>query len=359
MRVDYKVIYFIFFFELFACFLFAQSSAENVESLKAELDSIVTSFAQDLKSTVHNPDLLIEGKIQKGAANAVSSIQSLSSKIDGAADIISRKESNLATTGLSINEKKELASILAAQKKPLTDLRAKSLIIRKKIESIEQSELESWKQTFSAYESVKGKEEASQKLSGSIKTSLSGVPDLLNAYSRANSSPPPSPVKQANQKSPNNREVPPPKPQNSASGSTEQNALNGLIQDISTKVSDANNSVNSGHESKSQVSTDSSKSLTNDETEVLLGGAFVLLLWIVFLALAGKKSTGPGSAGNIFCALNSLALPGLGQLAQRRIGAGLLFVVTSIVLWTIYLGWIIHLWAAVNAARWAPPSKPV
>ena len=68
-------------------------------------------------------------------------------------------------------------------------------------------------------------------------------------------------------------------------------------------------------------------------------------------------STGPGSGGNVIAALCSLFIPGLGQLVQGRILVALVFFVGSGVLWFISfgtLGWIIHLWACVNAALWKP-----
>lgn len=68
-------------------------------------------------------------------------------------------------------------------------------------------------------------------------------------------------------------------------------------------------------------------------------------------------STGPGSGGNVIAALCSLFIPGLGQLVQGRILVAFVFFVGSGVLWFISfgtLGWIIHLWACVNAALWKP-----
>ena len=80
-------------------------------------------------------------------------------------------------------------------------------------------------------------------------------------------------------------------------------------------------------------------------------------LWLFFLAKAGKNPKGPGSIGNTFCALNSFLFPGLGQFAQRRWGAGILFMLGSL-LWIVYLGWIIHIWSCINASRWRKPQLP-
>jgi TM2 domain-containing membrane protein YozV len=67
-------------------------------------------------------------------------------------------------------------------------------------------------------------------------------------------------------------------------------------------------------------------------------------------------STGKGSAGNVIAALCSFFIPGLGQLIQGRPVAALLFFVSAAVLWVILLGWIIHLWAILDAALWKPKS---
>ena len=65
-------------------------------------------------------------------------------------------------------------------------------------------------------------------------------------------------------------------------------------------------------------------------------------------------STGRGTAGNVIAALCSFFFPGLGQLIQGRILAALFFVVAAGALWFVMLGWIVHIWACVNAALWKP-----
>lgn len=66
------------------------------------------------------------------------------------------------------------------------------------------------------------------------------------------------------------------------------------------------------------------------------------------------RMTGRGSAGNVISALASFLYPGLGQLVQGRILAALIFFVMATLLWFILLGWIIHIWAAIDAARYEP-----
>ncbi len=66
-----------------------------------------------------------------------------------------------------------------------------------------------------------------------------------------------------------------------------------------------------------------------------------------------------GSAGNVLAALASFFVPGLGQLLQGRPFKALLHVVLAGVLWAVSfatLGWVMHLWSAIEAARWEPHS---
>jgi len=64
--------------------------------------------------------------------------------------------------------------------------------------------------------------------------------------------------------------------------------------------------------------------------------------------------SGPGSAGNVISALASFVYPGLGQLIQGRLLAALLFFLAATVLWVVFLGWIIHIWATIDAATYRP-----
>jgi TM2 domain-containing membrane protein YozV len=63
---------------------------------------------------------------------------------------------------------------------------------------------------------------------------------------------------------------------------------------------------------------------------------------------------GQGSAGNVIAALASFFIPGLGQLIQGRPFIALLMFVLAAALWVIWLGWIVHLWSIIDAARWKP-----
>jgi TM2 domain-containing membrane protein YozV len=66
---------------------------------------------------------------------------------------------------------------------------------------------------------------------------------------------------------------------------------------------------------------------------------------------------GQGSAGNVIAALASFFIPGLGQLVQGRwITAAIHFVLAAL-LWLIWMGWIVHLWSIIDAARWKAPQR--
>ena len=73
--------------------------------------------------------------------------------------------------------------------------------------------------------------------------------------------------------------------------------------------------------------------------------------------MSNSSSTGPGqgSAGNVIAAICSFFIPGLGQLVQGRILAALLMFVLTGVVWLVsfgLLGWVMHLVACIEAARW-------
>ncbi|MPZ16954.1 MAG: hypothetical protein GEV06_03400 [Luteitalea sp.] len=63
---------------------------------------------------------------------------------------------------------------------------------------------------------------------------------------------------------------------------------------------------------------------------------------------------GQGSAGNVLAALCSFFIPGLGQLLQGRPLIALVMFVLAAALWFVLLGWIIHIWAILDAALWKP-----
>jgi len=63
---------------------------------------------------------------------------------------------------------------------------------------------------------------------------------------------------------------------------------------------------------------------------------------------------GQGSGGNVLAALCSFFIPGLGQLLQGRLLMAILQFVLAGALWFILMGWVIHLWSIIDAARYNP-----
>jgi len=61
-----------------------------------------------------------------------------------------------------------------------------------------------------------------------------------------------------------------------------------------------------------------------------------------------------GSGRNIAASLLSLWIPGLGQVTQGRVGRGAAMFAGAALLWVVLLGWVVHIAAAVEAARWDP-----
>jgi TM2 domain-containing membrane protein YozV len=61
--------------------------------------------------------------------------------------------------------------------------------------------------------------------------------------------------------------------------------------------------------------------------------------------------SGQGSTGNVIAALCSFFIPGLGQLVQGRLLAAIVQFVLAGFLWIFLLGWIVHLWSILDAAR--------
>jgi TM2 domain-containing membrane protein YozV len=67
--------------------------------------------------------------------------------------------------------------------------------------------------------------------------------------------------------------------------------------------------------------------------------------------------SGQGSGGNVLAALASFFIPGLGQLLQGRPIKGFIQFVLAAMLWIVLLGWAVHLWSVIDAARFEPPRR--
>jgi TM2 domain-containing membrane protein YozV len=65
---------------------------------------------------------------------------------------------------------------------------------------------------------------------------------------------------------------------------------------------------------------------------------------------------GQGSTANIIAAICSFFYAGLGQLVQGRLVMALIqFVLATVLWWTCWMGWVIHLWSIIDAALWRGP----
>lgn len=69
-----------------------------------------------------------------------------------------------------------------------------------------------------------------------------------------------------------------------------------------------------------------------------------------------ESMMGQGSTGNIIAAVCSFFVPGLGQLVQGRLLAAIIQFTLAAVLWFFLLGWLVHLWSIIDAARYKPGS---
>lgn len=65
---------------------------------------------------------------------------------------------------------------------------------------------------------------------------------------------------------------------------------------------------------------------------------------------------GQGSGGNVLAALCSFFIPGLGQLLQGRLLIAIFQFILAGALWFFLMGWIIHLWSIIDAARYNPAN---
>ena len=62
--------------------------------------------------------------------------------------------------------------------------------------------------------------------------------------------------------------------------------------------------------------------------------------------------SGRGSTGNVIAALASFFVPGLGQVLQGRVLAAIFHFLAAAILWFFFLGWLAHIWSAIDAARY-------
>jgi TM2 domain-containing membrane protein YozV len=69
-----------------------------------------------------------------------------------------------------------------------------------------------------------------------------------------------------------------------------------------------------------------------------------------------RDMAGQGSTGNVIAALASFFIAGLGQLIQGRLLAAFIQFCLAGVLWFFALGWVVHLYSTIDAARFKARS---
>jgi TM2 domain-containing membrane protein YozV len=83
---------------------------------------------------------------------------------------------------------------------------------------------------------------------------------------------------------------------------------------------------------------------------ILVKAKLFELFYFEKLILGALPMANQGSAGNVIAALCSFFIPGLGQLIQGRPFAALFYFVIDIILWLFLLGWLMHIFACLDAA---------
>lgn len=59
------------------------------------------------------------------------------------------------------------------------------------------------------------------------------------------------------------------------------------------------------------------------------------------------------SGNPVLASLLSFVIPGLGQVYSKRVLAGAFWFLLAIALWSVVLGWVIHILSAIFAYRYA------
>ena len=62
------------------------------------------------------------------------------------------------------------------------------------------------------------------------------------------------------------------------------------------------------------------------------------------------RAQGTGSTSQVLAGIASFVVPGLGQLVQGRPIAGIVMFGAGCLLWVVFMGWVMHIIAAVEAA---------
>ena len=331
----------------------AQSTSESIAGLQEKADSSMYGFIRALREASDEPKVFLDGHLHATAETVKSDLESLLKKMDEQMDILSKKEAGILSKSLPEMEKKELLSILSSQKKPIQQLKTRVTTFLKKINQFIQTDSSAWKVTYTNFESISGAERAGERLNADIAAFLKNIPFAAEIEKKKNP-PPLQPKLQVEVSSTKH-------PAQTATSNKDTEKSKRDAKSAANAKNHAHETLNQNDPQNSPTPIPEQQDSIDDDDRSLAWSILIALLvppiWLFLLAKAGKKSKGPGSIGNTFCALNSFLFPGLGQFAQRRWGAGILFMLGSL-LWIVYLGWIIHIWSCINAARWRKSQPP-
>lgn len=161
---------------LFAGGAFSQSLVEGTTLIRERTDAVVDRFRDSLAQTARNPAPLTDGTLAGSAEQALADLAGLDNEVDSQLDHLAQKESGLASSDLGDSDRKELAAALAAQKKPLADLKSKNIRWRQILESFQKETLDSWREIHSSFAEVEGGDKALARLSAKIEEFTETLP---------------------------------------------------------------------------------------------------------------------------------------------------------------------------------------
>lgn len=159
-----------------ACSAFAQSLLEGTVSIQERAEAATERFRTALAVAAQDPAKLTDGTLGKAAEQTLADLDGLDREVDSQLDQLSKKESSLASSGLSEADRKELNMSIAAQKKPLAEFKTKTSQWRKALEDFKGGVLGSWTEFYSTFEGVEGSEKARARLSVKVEQYVGTLP---------------------------------------------------------------------------------------------------------------------------------------------------------------------------------------
>jgi peptidyl-prolyl cis-trans isomerase C len=172
----------------------SQSLVEGTLSIQQRADGAVDRFRDALAQTARNPAPLTDGTLAASVEQALADLAGLDKEVDSQLDHLAQKEAALASSGLGVSDRKELATALAAQKKPLADLKSKNARWRQILESFQKETIDSWREIHSSFAEVEGGDKALVRLSAKIEEFTALLPSPT--VPRPASTPAPTPALQ-------------------------------------------------------------------------------------------------------------------------------------------------------------------